>query len=59
MATKTRRRHEFFKEQKKGYNPDAIMIPDNALALRNNCKEGRWVEGLDSLRLPINIGDDR
>ncbi len=45
MATKTRRRHEFFKEQKKGYNPDAIMIPDNALALRNNCKEGRWMLG--------------
>ncbi len=42
--TKTRRRHEFFKEQKKGYNPDAIMIPDNALALRNNCKEGRWMQ---------------
>ena len=43
--TKTRRRHEFFKEQKKAYNPDAIMIPDNALALRNNCKEGRWMLG--------------
>ena len=39
------KRHQFFKEETKGFNPDAILIPDNALALRNNCKEGRWMLG--------------
>lgn len=40
-----RSRHQFFQEQTVAFNADAILIPDNALALRNNCKEGRWMLG--------------
>ncbi len=43
MAKRTR--HKFFKEQTVAFNPDAILIPDNAQVLRNNCKEGRWMLG--------------
>lgn len=39
------KRHQFFKDETKAFNPDGIIIPDNALALRNNCKEGRWMLG--------------
>ena len=45
MTTSTRSRHKFFKQETSAFNPDGIIIPENALALRNNCKEGRWMLG--------------
>jgi len=45
MANSKRKRHSFFSDRAAGFDPKAILIPDNALALRNNCKEGRWVLG--------------
>jgi len=45
MAKTKRERHSYFREQTAGFDNNAILIPDNALVLRNNCKEGRWVLG--------------
>ena len=38
-------RHQFFIEQTKHFTADALCVPDMALALRNDCKEGAWYLG--------------
>ena len=48
MTKRSRQRHQYFKDETKHYNPDGIMIPDNAQVLKNNCKEGKWQLGESS-----------
>lgn len=45
MQTQQRKRHQYFADQTKDFSPNAILIPDNAIKLHNNCKEGNWSIG--------------
>lgn len=44
MTTK-KQRHEFFNKLAQDYDSTAICIPDMAMRLDNNCKEGAWFLG--------------
>lgn len=39
-------RHKYFTEKTKGvFSTDALIVPETAMNLRNDCKEGKWFLG--------------
>ncbi len=39
-------RHKYFQSSSKdAFSPDALIVPENAMCLRNDCKESQWYLG--------------
>jgi hypothetical protein len=45
-SIKNMARHKYFTEKTKGvFSTDALIVPETAMNLRNDCKEGKWFLG--------------